>query len=99
MDIDSNNKDSGISIKSWWKKFTHLSKQVIPKEGKHTLLLFYIDYLCTLVVEDHIFGVPLEESVQNAKATIGYADNGVQYIGFIPVIVAKCGSFLKDQGK
>ncbi|ORE11077.1 Rho GTPase activation protein [Rhizopus microsporus var. microsporus] len=81
MDIDSNNKDSGISIKSWWKKFTHLSKQVIPKE-----------------VEDHIFGVPLEESVQNAKATIGYADNGIQYIGFIPVIVAKCGSFLKDQG-
>lgn len=44
MDIDSNNKDNGISIKSWWKKFTHLSKQVIPKEGKHihkTVIVLY----------------------------------------------------------
>lgn len=30
---------------------------------------------------------------------IAYVDNDVQYFGFIPVIVAKCGSFLKDQGK
>lgn len=35
MEIDSNNKDT--SIKSWWKKFTHLNKQTTPKEGS-----FYI---------------------------------------------------------
>ncbi|EIE88457.1 hypothetical protein G6F46_007272 [Rhizopus delemar] len=79
MELDSNNKDT--SIKSWWKKFTHLNKQTTPKE-----------------VEDHVFGIPLENSLQNAKATIGYVDNNIQYIGFIPIIVAKCGSFLKDQG-
>jgi hypothetical protein len=50
------------------------------------------------IVEDHVFGIPLENSLQNAKATIGYVDNNIQYIGFIPIIVAKCGSFLKDQG-
>ncbi|KAG0170681.1 hypothetical protein DFQ28_005702 [Apophysomyces sp. BC1034] len=50
--------------------------------------------------QDHaqVFGVPLEESVRCARAAIAYVDNDVQYVGFIPIIVAKCGSFLKDQG-
>ncbi|CAO3703763.1 unnamed protein product [Rhizopus stolonifer] len=77
MDINTH-KDT--SIKSWWKKFTHLNKNSTPKE------------------EDHIFGIPLESSLQNAKATIGYADDNIYYVGFVPIIVAKCGSYLKDQG-
>lgn len=52
-----------------------------------------------LTLEDQIFGVPLQESLKCARAAIAYVDNDVQYVGFIPVIVAKCGSFLKDQGK
>lgn len=40
----------------------------------------------------------LYDSVNLARAAIAYVDNDVQYVGFIPVIVAKCGSFLKDQG-
>ncbi|OBZ88988.1 Rho-GTPase-activating protein 5 [Choanephora cucurbitarum] len=39
-----------------------------------------------------------EESLRCARAAIAYVDNDIQYVGFIPVIVAKCGSFLKDQG-
>lgn len=41
----------------------------------------------------------MDESLKCARAAIAYVDNDVQYVGFIPVIVAKCGSFLKDQGK
>ncbi|KAF7723777.1 hypothetical protein EC973_001690 [Apophysomyces ossiformis] len=48
--------------------------------------------------QGHVFGVPLEDSVRCARAAIAYVDNDVQYVGFIPIIVAKCGSFLKDQG-
>jgi hypothetical protein len=43
--------------------------------------------------------VPLQQSLHCARAAIAYVDNDVQYVGFIPVIVAKCGSFLKDQGE
>ncbi|KAI8087265.1 Rho GTPase activation protein [Thamnidium elegans] len=48
--------------------------------------------------QDQIFGVPLQDSLRCARAAIAYVDNDVQYCGFIPVIVAKCGSYLKDQG-
>ncbi|CAO3687837.1 unnamed protein product [Umbelopsis ramanniana] len=45
-----------------------------------------------------VFGVPLTESIQYAHAAIAYVDCNVQYVGFVPCIVAKCGSFLKDRG-
>ncbi|KAF1803586.1 Rho GTPase activation protein [Mucor lusitanicus] len=69
-------------IKSWWKKVTHNSNNK-PTSQKQ---------------DDQIFGVPLQDSLKSARAAIAYVDNDVQYVGFIPVIVAKCGSFLKDQG-
>ncbi|KAL7331249.1 GTPase activating protein (GAP) for Rho1p [Mucor circinelloides] len=69
-------------IKSWWKKVTHNSNNK-PISQKQ---------------DDQIFGVPLQDSLKCARAAIAYVDNDVQYVGFIPVIVAKCGSFLKDQG-
>ncbi|KAI8973519.1 Rho GTPase activation protein [Mycotypha africana] len=74
-------------IRSWWKKVTHNSannKQVSSQKQVYA--------------EDQVFGVPLEDSLKCARAAIAYVDNDVQYVGFIPVIVAKCGSFLKDQG-
>lgn len=45
-----------------------------------------------------VFGVPLTQSIQYAHAAIAYVDCNVQYVGFVPCIVAKCGSFLKDRG-
>ncbi|KAI7888286.1 Rho GTPase activation protein [Mucor mucedo] len=69
-------------IKSWWKKVTNNTNSK-PVYQKQ---------------EDQIFGVPLLNSLKCARAVIAYVDNDVQYFGFIPVIVAKCGSFLKDQG-
>ncbi|KAI9487087.1 MAG: Rho GTPase activation protein [Benjaminiella poitrasii] len=83
MDIESS-KDT--PIKSWWKKVTHNSnsKPVSATQKQ--------------AIEDQVFGVPLQESLRCACAAIAYVDNDIQYVGFIPVIVAKCGSFLKDQG-
>ncbi|OZJ02881.1 hypothetical protein BZG36_03794 [Bifiguratus adelaidae] len=48
-----------------------------------------------------IFHVPLVESIAYASVPISYVDDetGQQCFGVIPTIVAKCGSFLKDQGK
>lgn len=44
-----------------------------------------------------VFGVPLYKSLQIANTQIAYEDKDT-IIGSIPIVVAKCGSFLKDQG-
>ncbi|OBZ89855.1 Rho-GTPase-activating protein 5 [Choanephora cucurbitarum] len=44
-----------------------------------------------------VFGVPLVQSLQIANTPIAYESKEI-VIGLIPIIVAKCGSFLKDQG-
>ena len=48
-----------------------------------------------------IFGVPLQESVRYANVAISlFNDEGKSYIyGYVPIVVAKCGVFLKDKGK
>lgn len=59
----------------------------------------------TLSLYNHVgkgvFGVPLAESIQYAHATISYIDDRTskQCFGRIPIVVAKCGSFLKEEGK
>ncbi|KAI9251213.1 Rho GTPase activation protein, partial [Sporodiniella umbellata] len=48
-----------------------------------------------------VFGVPLTSSIRYAKTSVGYVDeDGVKHsrAGSIPIVVAKCGSFLKQQG-
>ncbi|RPA83038.1 RhoGAP-domain-containing protein [Ascobolus immersus RN42] len=46
-----------------------------------------------------IFGVPLRESIEYANVAISLTDgNGATFIyGYVPVIVAKCGVFLKEK--
>lgn len=44
-----------------------------------------------------VFGVPLYQSLQVANTLIAYEDKD-SIIGTIPIIVAKCGAYLKDQG-
>lgn len=48
-----------------------------------------------------IFGVPLEESIRYANVAISlYDDNGQSYIyGYVPIVVAKCGVYLKEKGE
>jgi hypothetical protein len=47
-----------------------------------------------------IFGVPLRESIGYANVAISLVDNeGKSYIyGYVPIVVAKCGVYLKEKG-
>lgn len=48
-----------------------------------------------------IFGVPLRHSISYANVAISLIDeNGQSYIyGYVPIVVAKCGVFLKEKGR
>lgn len=48
-----------------------------------------------------IFGVPLRQSITYANVAISLVDeNGSSYIyGYVPIVVAKCGVFLKEKGE
>ena len=47
-----------------------------------------------------IFGVPLITSIPYANVAISlFNENGESYIyGYVPIVVAKCGVFLKEKG-
>lgn len=57
-----------------------------------------------LIVAEHrsqgIFGVPLRQSITYANVAISLVDeDGKSYIyGYVPIVVAKCGVFLKERG-
>jgi hypothetical protein len=48
-----------------------------------------------------IFGIPLHTSIRYANVAISlFNDEGQSYIyGYVPIVVAKCGVFLKEKGK
>lgn len=47
-----------------------------------------------------IFGIPLRQSITYANVAISLIDEqGQSYIyGYVPIVVAKCGVFLKEKG-
>jgi hypothetical protein len=47
-----------------------------------------------------IFGVPLRQSITYANVAISLVDDdGRSYIyGYVPIVVAKCGVYLKEKG-
>ena len=47
-----------------------------------------------------IFGVPLRQSITYANVAISLVDaEGKSYIyGYVPIVVAKCGVYLKEKG-
>lgn len=54
-----------------------------------------------ILVPQGIFGVPLQTSIRYANVAISlYNDEGQSYIyGYVPIVVAKCGVFLKERGE
>lgn len=48
-----------------------------------------------------IFGIPLHTSIRYANVAISlFNDEGQSYIyGYVPIVVAKCGVFLKEKGE
>ncbi|KAI8947445.1 hypothetical protein F4801DRAFT_510730 [Xylaria longipes] len=75
-------------LKSWWKKF-----QVQPTRHHETR------DPQTDTRPPGIFGVPLRQSITYANVAISLIDeNGQSYIyGYVPIVVAKCGVYLKEK--
>ena len=50
---------------------------------------------------DGIFGVPLQVSIKYANVAISLQnENGENYVyGYVPIVIAKCGVYLKERGK
>ncbi|KAG9119823.1 hypothetical protein FRC07_004953 [Ceratobasidium sp. 392] len=77
------------NLKSWWKQFK-LAQGVSFKRDQDDLK----------TGPHAVFGIPLRESLRYASVQISTADpSGELYVwGYIPVVVAKCGLFLKENG-
>ncbi|KAI1743695.1 hypothetical protein F4680DRAFT_354079 [Xylaria scruposa] len=75
-------------LKSWWKKF-----QVQPTRHHETRDAH------TDTRPPGIFGVPLRQSITYANVAISLIDeHGQSYIyGYVPIVVAKCGVYLKEK--
>ncbi|KAH7326408.1 hypothetical protein B0I35DRAFT_405656 [Stachybotrys elegans] len=71
-------------LKSWWKGFKIPSKHQETQDNREHV---------------GIFGVPLRQSITYANVAISLIDeNGQSYIyGYVPIVVAKCGVFLKEK--
>ncbi|KAL8689969.1 MAG: hypothetical protein Q9218_004485 [Villophora microphyllina] len=73
-------------LTSWWKTFKKNTKK---EEDKPEII----------GSGPGIFGVPLQESIKYANVAISLTnEQGESYIyGYVPIVVAKCGVFLKEK--
>lgn len=55
---------------------------------------------CSVLANPGIFGVPLADSIRYANVAISLNnEQGESFVyGFVPIVVAKCGVFLKEKG-
>ena len=62
---------------------------------KHKLILNYL-----VQSPIGIFGVPLSVSIKYANVAISLTnEHGESYVyGYVPIVIAKCGVFLKEKG-
>ncbi|KAL2817089.1 hypothetical protein BJX63DRAFT_116439 [Aspergillus granulosus] len=70
-------------LTTWWRQFKRNTRKEEPKENTRL----------------GIFGVPLKVSIKYANVAISLTnDNGESFIyGYVPIVVAKCGVFLKEK--
>ncbi|KAA1476230.1 Rho GTPase activation protein [Dentipellis sp. KUC8613] len=88
MTADQHAAPSKANLRAWWQHFTSAQKMKKgPEKGA-----------CAHPGEHPVFGKPLKESLKYASVQISTANaNGELYVwGYIPVVVAKCGLFLKE---
>ncbi|KAG9050182.1 hypothetical protein FS837_007080 [Tulasnella sp. UAMH 9824] len=78
------------SLKAWWRHFTFIQK--LKKEPPSVAPAAKISSGST------VFGKPLRESLRYASVHISTSNaQGELYVwGYIPVVVAKCGLYLKE---
>ncbi|KAL4920677.1 hypothetical protein BDW62DRAFT_176036 [Aspergillus aurantiobrunneus] len=70
-------------LTTWWRQFKRNTRKEEPKEQ----------------TQQGIFGIPLKVSIKYANVAISLTnDNGDSFIyGYVPIVVAKCGVFLKEK--
>jgi GTPase-activating protein SAC7 len=92
-------------LASWWKNFKKGPTKRDDERGEdipHTQApsLLNLETGVEQPEQQGIFGVPLQTSVRYANVAISLNDaNGQSYIyGYVPIVVAKCGVFLKEKG-
>ncbi|OGE55298.1 hypothetical protein PENARI_c004G12548 [Penicillium arizonense] len=78
----SNSPPSKRDLASWWKQFKRSTRKDDLKEPPRG-----------------IFGIPLNVSIKYANVAISLTnDHGESFIyGYVPIVVAKCGVFLKEK--
>lgn len=97
-------------LTSWWKNFKRATPQRVQEEKGR----FYVpcalrsdlaaashaNLLSCRAAPQGIFGVPLQTSIRYANVAISlFNDQGQSYIyGYVPIVVAKCGVYLKEKG-
>ncbi|KAH9167838.1 Rho GTPase activation protein [Lactarius sanguifluus] len=96
-------RDTKAGLRTWWQQFTTAQKVRPSPPHAHS----YPHSHPRSQTQPHeyvpppagaVFGRPLKESLKYANVQISTADaNGKLYVwGYIPVVVAKCGLFLKE---
>ncbi|CAE6537889.1 unnamed protein product [Rhizoctonia solani] len=76
------------NLKTWWKQFKNAQGAILKRDPDD--LVKHAPHT--------VFGIPLRESLRYASVQISTANpQGELYVwGYIPVVVAKCGLFLKE---
>ncbi|KAI6248193.1 Rho-GTPase-activating protein [Erysiphe necator] len=76
---------SRAGLKSWWKSFRDPTNKTLIEHNAEQ--------------SPGIFGVPLRKSITYANVAISLVnDEGKSYIyGYVPIVVAKCGVYLKEK--
>ncbi|CAE6485388.1 unnamed protein product [Rhizoctonia solani] len=76
------------NLKSWWKQFKNAQGGILKRDPDELVKN----------APHKVFGIPLRESLRYASVQISTANpQGELYVwGYIPVVVAKCGLFLKE---
>lgn len=91
-------RENTKSLKAWWSAFT---KVKVPSGGSGGgANLRKASASTSPLEENRVFGAPLRKSLKYASVAISMAgDDGNQYVwGYVPVIVAKVGLYLKENG-
>ncbi|KAJ5654716.1 hypothetical protein N7490_001719 [Penicillium lividum] len=80
--VGATSPPSKRDLASWWRQFKRNSRKDELKEPSRG-----------------IFGVPLNESIKYANVAISLTnEHGENFIyGYVPIVVAKCGVFLKEK--
>jgi GTPase-activating protein SAC7 len=96
--------ESPQALKSWWANFKKGGKKK-PGMQSHRSGSMEQGGLKSAEppaeVPRQVFGVPLQQSIKYANVAISLLDDrGQSFIyGYVPIVVAKCGVYLKEKGR